>query len=61
MKFDILAVISTMLIILIVIIVNTVIIIIILNKFISFTKKYMSYCRTRMRRHTGNKLIETET
>jgi len=30
------------------------------NKVISFTKKVMSYCRTRMHLHTENKLIETE-
>jgi len=30
------------------------------NKVISFTKKIMSYWRTRMRLHTENKLIETE-
>jgi len=30
------------------------------NKVISFTKKVMSYWRTRMRLHTENKLIETD-
>ena len=30
------------------------------NKVISFTKKVMSYWRTRMRLHTENKLIEIE-
>ena len=30
------------------------------NKVISFTKNVMRYCRTRMRLHTENKLIETE-
>ena len=30
------------------------------NKFISFTKKVMSYWRTRMRLYTENKLIETD-
>ena len=30
------------------------------NKVISFTKKVMSYWRTRMRLHTENKIIETE-
>ena len=30
------------------------------NKVISFTKNVMSYCRTHMRLHTENKLIETE-
>jgi len=30
------------------------------NKVVSFTKKVMSYWRTRMHLHTGNKLIETE-
>jgi hypothetical protein len=30
------------------------------NKIISFTKKSMSYWRTKMRVHTENKLIETE-
>jgi hypothetical protein len=30
------------------------------NKVIAFTKKIMTYWRTRMRLHTENKLIETE-
>jgi len=30
------------------------------NKVISFTRKVMSYWRTRMRLHTENTLIETE-
>ena len=30
------------------------------NKVVSFTKKVMSYWRTRMRLHTENKLIETD-
>ena len=30
------------------------------NKIVSFTKKLMSYWRTRMRLHTENKLTETE-
>jgi len=30
------------------------------NKVVSFTKKVMSYWKTRMRLHTENKLIETE-
>jgi len=30
------------------------------NKVISFTKKVMSYCKTRMGLHTENKLIETD-
>ena len=30
------------------------------NKVITFTKKVMSYWRTRMRLHAENKLIETE-
>ena len=30
------------------------------NKVISFTKKVVIYWRTRLHRHTANKLIETE-